>query len=398
MLNKATTIMNQLKEAEATRLSLIEDARKALVILGAEEETTIVNNSIVINKGKIVEVNTITDNTDYNTINTLKEELNNKETIIADLKAKLDEALNRIAVLEKLVTIAEEEIITKTTKGIKQVKKTEPTDEDILVFLCTKYNIPEELRNHEITLEMIKEFRRKYNMDSSYDSIETKMNNVRSPKNALNAKKLKAIAEEMAQSTEEEIAANYEQLTTMDKDNDEYSYGVQGTITIDSKTYTFKWTNAHMYPCLFGCMDKEIMKQAKEYLVSKNAITITNNTKYDVPETERLMNTIYDFNNSIVIYKVNDHIFKGYTDKYAFVWDTTKGVPCGATLKNALSNNYRKMNASWGNGFVARAQMIKEMCEIHFPECFESTEEETIELTNEAPQTTEEEIDEDELL
>ena len=49
MLNKAREIMKQ-------RESMIKEAQETLVVLGATNEATIVNNQIVINKGKIVEV------------------------------------------------------------------------------------------------------------------------------------------------------------------------------------------------------------------------------------------------------------------------------------------------------------------------------------------------------
>ena len=73
MLNKAREIMKQ-------RESMIKEAQETLVVLGATNEATIVNNQIVINKGKIVEVpvvkyetkEVVVDNTDTETIEMLK--------------------------------------------------------------------------------------------------------------------------------------------------------------------------------------------------------------------------------------------------------------------------------------------------------------------------------------
>ena len=101
-------------------------------------------------------------------------------------------------------------------------------------------------------------------------------------------------------------------------------------------------------------------------------------------------NKIYDFENKMFIYKSDENIFKGYVEDYAFVWNTKEEVPCGTPVKNALNNNYRKMNESWGNGFVKKAQMIKDFCMNNFPECFNTTKEMLIIDPNE-------EIDEDEL-
>ena len=54
------------------------------------------------------------------------------------------------------------------------------------------------------------------------------------------------------------------------------------------------------------------------------------------------------------------------------------------------------MNESWGNGFVARAQMIKEACKKHFPECFNVTND--VKTTKEVITNTNDEIDPDDLL
>ena len=57
MLNKAMNTMEQLRKAEELRISLINEAREALVILGAETQAENIQ-PITINKGKIVEVKT----------------------------------------------------------------------------------------------------------------------------------------------------------------------------------------------------------------------------------------------------------------------------------------------------------------------------------------------------
>ena len=133
------------------------------------------------------------------------------------------------------------------------------------------------------------------------------------------------------------------------------------------------------YKCVFFFFYSYLTKTS-EWKNLKN-----NDERNDIREE----NKIYDFDNKMFIYKSDENTFKGYVDKYAFVWNTKETIPCGTPVKNALNNNYRKMNESWGNGFVARAQMIKEACMNNFPECFK---------TNEVIINTNEEIDEDDLL
>jgi hypothetical protein len=204
------------------------------------------------------------------------------------------------------------------------------------------------------------------------------------------------IIEKLNKQKEETITASYKTLRASNTMEEDYTYGLHGTITIDDKQYTFKWTNNHINPCLFGCMDMETILKAKAYLKEtkewKTRVDESTNNQLDKIICEKDNSLTYDFDNNIVIFKLNDNLFKGYTDKYTFVWNTKENIPCGKTIEKALTSNYRKMNQSWGNGFVERAQMIKDMCKKHFPECFESTKEEMKQI---ATNTTNDEIDPD---
>ena len=89
MLNKARKLMEQ-------RESMIADAREVLVVLGAEDMQAMpVVNKIVINKGKIVEVQTtkevVVDNTDTATIEMLRETIRNMNQALNDINKEHDE-------------------------------------------------------------------------------------------------------------------------------------------------------------------------------------------------------------------------------------------------------------------------------------------------------------------
>lgn len=95
MLNKAREIMKQ-------RESMIKEAQETLVVLGATNEATIVNNQIVINKGKIVEIpvvkevvkyetkEVVVDNTDTATIEMLRETIRQMNQTIDDMNKEQD--------------------------------------------------------------------------------------------------------------------------------------------------------------------------------------------------------------------------------------------------------------------------------------------------------------------
>ena len=123
MLNKAMNTMEQLRKAEELRISLINEAREALVILGAETQAENIQ-TITINKGHIVEVKTtevkevVIDNTDTETIERLRETIrNNNKALndayaeieqlkaeIAELKANKEEVIDAIQVVEPVIS------------------------------------------------------------------------------------------------------------------------------------------------------------------------------------------------------------------------------------------------------------------------------------------------------
>lgn len=97
MLNKAREIMKQ-------RESMIKEAQETLVVLGATNEATIVNNQIVINKGKIVEVpvvkyetkEVVVDNTDTETIEMLRETIRQMNHNMNDMQKQHEEETTKL--------------------------------------------------------------------------------------------------------------------------------------------------------------------------------------------------------------------------------------------------------------------------------------------------------------
>ena len=395
--NEAMNLMDQIKKAEETRLAMIKEAQETLVILGAESvvSTVEVQNVITINKGKIVKLTKEVeiDNTDYTTIEmlrqTIKDMNNNYDVLLNDyneLETKLVKALNRIAELEQAAVVVEEPVVEETKETI-----------DPYLYMLDAWHISEEDRkvtNNSNTIVMehalkpiVEAFNSLPKEEQNKEQLEILMNKKNLGFRISGAmRQIRQLKEERRQ----QITASYKPM----KAEEGYVYGLQGTITIEEKEYTFVFTNSHYYPVLYGCFDKMIIGKAYSYLTktSEWKNLKNNDERNDIREE----NKIYDFDNKMFIYKSDENIFKGYIDKYAFVWNTKEAIPCGTPVKNALNNNYRKMNESWGNGFVARAQMIKDACRKHFPECFNVTND--IKTTKEAITNTNDEIDPDDLL
>ena len=171
-----------------------------------------------------------------------------------------------------------------------------------------------------------------------------------------------------------------------------------GKITLGGKEYAFKYDATFEKPVVYGCMNMDLINEAKAAL---DALVHLDRDETTLGQ-KHANKPVYDFENNIVVWVSDDGVFKGYTDKYAFVWDPAQAQPCGITVINALSNfrRYRKMNASWGNGFVARANFIMRYCRqmvnrvTNDKEVPEETNEIVVNVTKDKePQVTNEEVE-----
>ena len=152
---------------------------------------------------------------------------------------------------------------------------------------------------------------------------------------------------------------------------------VKGHITLAGREYTFKYGATHENPCVYGCMDMDLIIEAKKVLDSVSGMI------KDTTEQKHAYDVVYAFDKGYVVWQAEDGCYKGYTKDYAFSWDGKQAQPCGATLKNAIKDKpFRPMNKSWGNGFVKRANDIMAFCKT-IDKHFKSTNEEVPEETNE---------------
>lgn len=396
MLNRINNLLQQEEMIRKERATATEEVLAAAKLLGINLETnnTIVKNEITINKGKIVELTKEIDNTDYTTIDELKEQIDDlkdkleiKDALIANLTARLHNAEEELEAMKAPKIYVEDEIFEEETKEEEtEIVIGGDSMESLLI------NVPDKYLAYPIVVETLN-----YWTNEIENTNEKKLGG----RVVLSKEKAKEMAIAKAN---EELAKHMSDIDKVLAYNvtHEETFNTKGavtstfgTITLGGKEYAFKYGATFELPHVYGCMNMDLIHEAKAVL---DSIVVIDRDETQLGQ-KHAHQTIYDFDNNIVVWESDDGCFKGYTDKYAFVWDPSQAQPCGIVVKNALSNfrKYRKMNKSWGNGFVARAEFIMSYCrqisnkttneEIETEETneitVEFTKEENINVTNE---------------
>lgn len=393
MLNKAQNIMNQ-------REMMIEEAKQVLATLRATEEEMMYQapkTNITINKGRIIEVEVTNDElqkaydqlvADYanrcERIEDLKDELEIKDALIENLRAQL-----RAAEQNQRVIYVEKDEEVENTEDETAAADDEPETNKGGDAMSSLINIPEEFMNNKRIKELLKYYTDKLNEVTEDKIVFGKPFTVEQQKRVIINKANDELEKAMSQCTQ----SDSHKLTVDEIVRANGVTALFGKITLGGKEYAFKYDATFELPVVYGCMNMDLIHEAKAVLDGLGRL--------DRDESnlgQKHLNAVkYDFANNIVVWISDDGCFKGYTDKYAFVWDPSHAQPCGITVINALSNfkRYRKMNKSWGNGFVARAEFIMNYCR---QMDMRTTNEEIPEETNEVevdfstPQNTNDEV------
>jgi hypothetical protein len=393
MLNKAQNIMNQ-------REMMIEEAKQVLATLRATEEEMMYQapkTNITINKGRIIEVEVTNDElqkaydqlvADYanrcERIEDLKDELEIKDALIENLRARL-----RVAEQNQRVIYVEKDEEVENTEDETAAADDEPETNKGGDAMSSLINIPEEFMNNKRIKELLKYYTDKLNEVTEDKIVFGKPFTVEQQKRIIINKANDELEKAMSQC----VQSDSHKLTVDEIVRANGVTALFGKITLGGKEYAFKYDATFELPVVYGCMNMDLIHEAKAVLDGLGRL--------DRDESnlgQKHLNAVkYDFANNIVVWISDDGCFKGYTDKYAFVWDPSHAQPCGITVINALSNfkRYRKMNKSWGNGFVARAEFIMNYCR---QMDMRTTNEEIPEETNEVevdfstPQNTNDEV------
>lgn len=410
MLNKAQKLMSQRNE-------MINEAKQVLATLQATEDEMMYKapmTNITINKGKIIEVEVTKE---------VVKEVANEELQIAYDKLAEDFA-NRCERIEELkdeletkqhIIVHQNTVIKALEQQIEELKKqaNKPQIKYVEVAPDPEYNeevmpvveeqidktdwfsfmsIPEELKDDEYVNNMYKSCGSMYN-NATETRIRTRIIRTKEQEMEKQINDFNNVVEEAMKKLEKTAKYNLSLNRIENKKTNAYT-AVYGKITLDGKEYAYKYDATFEYPVVYGCMDMDLIKEATSVLIPKAQFTLRD----DDGSKRHVHDVHYDFANNIVVWISDDGIFKGYTDKYAFVWDPSQAVPCGIPNLRAMDNfkRYKKMNAQcWSKGPAEIGQNIMEYCRKMMEET-NAVKQTTKEL---ATQTTNDdnEIDDDEL-
>lgn len=330
MINKARKLMEQ-------RDNMINEAYEVLNVLNVDIKQPIQQmiNQITITKGKIVAV---TDPRDQEEIDGLYKEVGRHIGRINQLAVEVEEKdlmimnqANKIADLEKQLADAQARIndLTNTAREEEPVMQQEQT-----------------IETYDENDEVLKA------LYSKLELLESKLEKT----------KLKEATRKAIDKTKEEIAARIEELKNCtDKIvvmtvTDEHDHCVEGTVRVDDKEYLYRASSRHHNPLVFGAMNTDIITKVKDMIINRTkAMNIGFNFNFSDSEFDEV---VYRTEDNIVVWRTIEGQYKGYTDKYIFVWDGKAAVPMRKLMKNALNDKktlYKPMNGSNGS----KAQKIE---------------------------------------
>ena len=405
---KKYELLNQLLNEKAEAMKTIEELCAEWNITLSDKETQVINN-IIINKGKVVEVQTtkevVIDNTDNDRIQELEEKLAFKELLLNEFKDNTDEKIKTINEQKNKIEDLEIELESKDMfiEGMKlsyeqqiaELKATIRRLNDKIMFLeaedevfeeeeeivadndggdvVSLFNIPEEYKDNQEIKSIVEKNTEKYNNAQGFGAGPFQVTAEQEKEEIIKQtnKAIQKCIDEMKKTDDYKIS-----LTKLYDKKNQVVTAVKGHITLAGRQYAFKYGATHENPCVYGCMDMNLITEAKKVLDSVSGMI------KDTTEQKHAYDVVYAFDKGYVVWQAEDGCYKGYTKDYAFSWDGRQAQPCGATLMNAIENKpFRPMNKSWGNGFVKRANEIMAFCK---------TIDKYFESTNEVPEETNE--------
>lgn len=371
MLNKATKLINKQAEERTVMAdkakAVIKDAQDALKVLGFEEasldeifqETKETIQPVVINKGHIVEVQTVKE-----VYVTNDEELNRLYDENARHIRRINELTEESIQLENEITFKDGQIIGLN----KQVKELEDKVAELQSALNAKKLTKENtnIKGGGAVSSEPKQPKRNPLIDKIKKAKDWTI------EEAVNSAK-----EDMARKAEEKEAAKaklpeylleYNERTFDKSIESRTMFGIYGTITIDKASYKFEATNNHHMPIVYGCYDEEVIRIAKEIIMNEvERFTFMNERERGAANYAH----INDAEFPLVVWRLTDDkgnvTYHGYgsTKQYDYVltWDKKKYNYVGRKLVKNLftdqTNAWKKLaNESHANKFRAVCKEI----------------------------------------
>ena len=367
MLNKATKIMSQRNEYkselvnELNTLGFEVSTLDNLIPTNTVEETKEVA-PIIINKGHIVEVQTVIDNTDYETIEELKmqldiakEEINYYHDVEKDynndielFQEEKDKLIDENIALENEISFKDGQILglnrrikeledkvdeLQAALNAKKLTKKETMKGDDAV--ATTIEQPKKINDKLALLKRVKEAEKRKEENANKNLLEEAL------KSAEEDERRKAEEKEMAKAQMPKYTLEYEVVTFDESIDSATMFGVQGTISFGTKEYKFEATNNHHMPIVYGCFDEETRDLVKQIITNE---VDRFNFMNEVEDDSANYSHAHDEEMPLVVWRLTDDNGKvnyhGYTDKYILTWDKDKFAkhPGRKMIKNAFSD------------------------------------------------------------
>ena len=337
MSNKATKIMSQRNDYkdelvnELNTLGFEVSTLDNLIPTNTVEETKEVA-PIIINKGKIVEAQTIKeiviDNTDE--IIALENEIAFKDGQILGLNRQIKELEDKVAELQSTLNAKKLTKVKSMQDELKDYK--EELKGGDAVKKCNKLDL----------LKKVKESEKRKEENMKKDLVK---------------EALKAAEEEAQRKAEEKEAAKAQmpkytiahEIVTFNKDIvSSTDFGVQGKIALETEEYAFEATNNHHMPIVYGCMSEETVRLVKQIITNEvDRFNFMNELESGAANFTHAQDEEFP----LVVWRLTDDKgnvnYHAYTDKYVLIWNNNKfKVPARKMLKYALDKDpkhYRKL-------------------------------------------------------
>lgn len=330
MLNKANKLMEQ-------RKAMIDEARQVLVVLGAEDVpvTPVVESTIVINKGKVVAVNNNEE------IDRLFKENARHIRRINELAAENESLLEQLNLLDNNYTVKADRYDELEEEIMKAESEIAFKDGQIIGYKRQIKELEDKIAELQAALDAKKLTKK----------IKPLQDELKDYKEELEKEEPKKVVNSVIPKKEAVEVIKYE---------NGYMHGIVRFKYRDKKQeYKFTASNRFDKVILYGETDEKAREIAKETIIKHKGNIFVGYKPAD--ESEVLY--AEDKNYNIVAF-CEQGVFYGFYGVYYFVWNPGHEVPAGCLIKHMHDDNrtLRKMNSSWGNGFVKRAEDIMALC------------------------------------
>ena len=316
MLNKATKIMSQRNDYkdelvnELNTLGFEVSTLDNLIPINTVEETK-EQPAIIINKGHIVEVQTIKEVVINNTdeIIALENEIAFKDGQILGLNKQIKELEDKVAELQSALNAKKLTKVKSMQDELKDYKE-ELKGGDVVE---TK---PEQPKKKTRDMSFMKKLEQNKPQPFTLESALEK---------AIEVEEKKTEEKELAKAQFPNYTFEYETVT-FDKDIDaRTNFGIRGTITFDNASYKFEATNNHHMPIVWGCMDEAVIRLTKDIIMHE---VERFSFMSDIENNAANYSHINDAVNPLVVWRLTDENgrvkYHGYDKTRALTWEMKK--------------------------------------------------------------------------